>query len=87
MPSSYQLWKGTAKRVSLKTLNTLCNKLKTHPAILFDYKPDPEENSVKEQNDDTKMKNNKKFSLKSKYLFSLENGHYPLGQLARQILY
>lgn len=47
MPSSYQLWKGTAKRVSLKTLNTLCNKLKTHPAILFDYKPDLEENSVK----------------------------------------
>ena len=47
MPSSYQLWKGTAKRVSLKTLNTLCNKLKTHPAILFDYKPDPEESSGK----------------------------------------
>jgi len=46
MPSSYQLWKGTAKRVSLKTLNTLCNRLKTHPAILFDYKPDPE-SSVK----------------------------------------
>ena len=40
MPSSYQLWKGTAKRVSLKTLNTLCNKLRTHPAILFDYQPD-----------------------------------------------
>lgn len=40
MPSSYQLWKGTAKRVSLKTLNTLCNKLRTHPAILFDYTPD-----------------------------------------------
>lgn len=47
MPSSYQLWKGTAKRVSLKTLNTLCNKLKTHPAILFDYKPDLEDDSVK----------------------------------------
>jgi DNA-binding Xre family transcriptional regulator len=43
MTSSYQLWQGTAKRVSLKTLNTLCNKLKVHPAILFDYKPDPEE--------------------------------------------
>ena len=43
MPSSYQLWKGTAKRVSLKTLNTLCNKLRTHPAILFDYKPDTED--------------------------------------------
>ena len=42
MPSCYQLWKGTAKAVSLKTLNTLCNKLRTHPAILFDYKPDPE---------------------------------------------
>ena len=45
MPSCYQLWKGTAKAVSLKTLNTLCNKLKTHPAILFDYKPDTEERS------------------------------------------
>lgn len=43
MTSSYQLWQGTAKQVSLKTLNTLCNKLRTHPAILFDYKPDPEE--------------------------------------------
>jgi DNA-binding Xre family transcriptional regulator len=43
MPSCYQLWKGTAKAVSLKTLNTLCNKLKVHPAILFDYEPDPEE--------------------------------------------
>ncbi|HEV7906132.1 MAG TPA: helix-turn-helix transcriptional regulator [Pyrinomonadaceae bacterium] len=42
MPSSYQLWKGTARAVSLKTLNTLCNKLRTHPAILFDYKPDLE---------------------------------------------
>jgi DNA-binding Xre family transcriptional regulator len=43
IPSCYQLWKGTAKAVSFETLNTLCNKLKTHPAILFDYKPDPEE--------------------------------------------
>lgn len=43
LPSSYQLWKGTAQSISLKTLNTLCNKLKTHPAILFDYKPDSEE--------------------------------------------
>jgi DNA-binding Xre family transcriptional regulator len=45
MTSSYQLWQGTAKSVSLKTLNTLCNKLRTHPAILFDYKSDPEEES------------------------------------------
>jgi DNA-binding Xre family transcriptional regulator len=45
MTSAYQLWQGTAKAVSLKTLNTLCNKLRTHPAILFDYKPDPEEES------------------------------------------
>jgi DNA-binding Xre family transcriptional regulator len=43
LPSSYQLWKGTAQSISLKTLNTLCNKLRTHPAILFDYKPDPDE--------------------------------------------
>ena len=45
MPSCYQLWKGTAKAVSLKTLNTLCNELRTHPAILFDYEPDREEGS------------------------------------------
>jgi DNA-binding Xre family transcriptional regulator len=45
LPSSYQLWKGTAQSISLKTLNTLCNKLRTHPAILFDYKPDLEERS------------------------------------------
>ena len=43
MTSAYQLWHGTAKAVSLKTLNTLCNKLKTHPAILFDYTPELEE--------------------------------------------
>lgn len=41
--SCYQLWEGTAQMVSLKTLDTLCNKLRTHPAILFDYKPDSEE--------------------------------------------
>jgi DNA-binding Xre family transcriptional regulator len=45
MTSAYQLWQGTAKAVSLKTLNTLCNKLRTHPAILFDYEPDTEERS------------------------------------------
>lgn len=45
LPSCYQLWKGAAKRISLKTLNTLCNKLRTHPAVLFDYKPDWEEGS------------------------------------------
>lgn len=45
LPSSYQIWKGTAQSISLKTLNTLCNKLRTHPAILFDYQPDAEEKS------------------------------------------
>ena len=45
MPSAYHLWLGTAKAVSFKTLNTLCNKLKTHPAILFDYHPDLDEES------------------------------------------
>jgi DNA-binding Xre family transcriptional regulator len=45
MTSSYQLWKGTAKRISLKTLNTLCNKLNAHPALFFEYKPDLEERS------------------------------------------
>lgn len=47
LTSCYHLWEGTAKMVSFKTLNTLCNKLKVHPALLFDYKPDREENSVK----------------------------------------
>lgn len=41
--SCYQLWEGAAQMVSLKTLDTLCNKLKVHPAILFDYVPDPKE--------------------------------------------
>lgn len=44
--SCYQLWEGTAQMVSLKTLNIICNKLKTHPAILFDYKPDLEEETA-----------------------------------------
>lgn len=43
LTSCYQLWDGTAQMVSLRTLNTLCNKLKVHPALLFEYKPDPEE--------------------------------------------
>jgi DNA-binding Xre family transcriptional regulator len=43
LTSCYQLWEGTARMVSLETLNTLCNKLKVHPALLFEYKPDPEE--------------------------------------------
>jgi DNA-binding Xre family transcriptional regulator len=44
--SSYKLWEGTAQMVSLETLNTLCNKLRVHPAILFDYTSDPEEGSL-----------------------------------------
>ncbi|MBD0324945.1 MAG: helix-turn-helix transcriptional regulator [Pyrinomonadaceae bacterium] len=43
LTSCYQLWDGTSQMVSLKTLNTLCNKLKVHPALLFKYEPDPEE--------------------------------------------
>jgi DNA-binding Xre family transcriptional regulator len=43
LTSCYQLWEGTAQMVSLETLNTLCNKLKVHPALLFEYKPDPED--------------------------------------------
>lgn len=43
LTSCYQLWEGKARMVSLRTLNTLCNKLKVHPALLFEYKPDPEE--------------------------------------------
>lgn len=42
LTSCYQLWDGTAQMVSLKTLNTLCNKLKVPPALLFEYEPDPE---------------------------------------------
>jgi DNA-binding Xre family transcriptional regulator len=45
LTSCYQLWEGTAQMISLKTLNTICNKLKVHPALLFEYKPDPEERS------------------------------------------
>jgi DNA-binding Xre family transcriptional regulator len=40
--SCYKLWDGSAQMVSLETLNTLCNKLKAHPALLFDYVPDVE---------------------------------------------
>lgn len=40
MGSCYSLWKGSAKMVSLETLNTLCNKLGVHPALLFYYSPD-----------------------------------------------
>lgn len=40
--SCYKLWEGEAQMVSLETLNTLCNKLKVHPAILFDFQPDQE---------------------------------------------
>ncbi|PYS88040.1 MAG: hypothetical protein DMF64_21485 [Acidobacteria bacterium] len=43
LTSCYQLWEGTSQMISLRTLNTLCNKLKVHPALLFEYKPDPEE--------------------------------------------
>ena len=43
LTSCYQLWEGTAQMISLRTFNTLCNKLKVHPALLFEYKPDPEE--------------------------------------------
>jgi DNA-binding Xre family transcriptional regulator len=43
--SAYQLWEGKAKMVSLETLNRLCNTLKVHPAILFDYMPDIEKRS------------------------------------------
>jgi DNA-binding Xre family transcriptional regulator len=43
--SCYQIWEGTAKMVSLKTLDILCNRLKVHPAILFDYKADLEKGS------------------------------------------
>jgi len=43
--SCYQLWEGTAQMVSLKTLDTICNKLRVHPAILFDYKADAEKGS------------------------------------------
>lgn len=43
LTSCYQLWEGTAQMVALRTLNTLCNKLKVHPALLFEYQPDSDE--------------------------------------------
>jgi len=46
LTSSYQLWEGKAKMVSLRTLNTLCNKLKANPALLIDYTPDSDETPV-----------------------------------------
>lgn len=36
----YQLWDGTAQRIDLETLNTLCNALQVGPAYLFEYVPD-----------------------------------------------
>ena len=47
LTSCYQLWEGTVQMVSLRTLNTLCNKLKVHPALLFEYKPDPEDKAAR----------------------------------------
>ena len=47
LTSCYLLWEGKAKMISVKTLNTICNKLKVHPALLLDYNPDIEErNSI-----------------------------------------
>ncbi|MGH9765550.1 MAG: helix-turn-helix domain-containing protein [Blastocatellia bacterium] len=40
MGSCYQLWDDSTKMVSIRTLNTLCNKLNVHPALLFEYSPD-----------------------------------------------
>jgi DNA-binding Xre family transcriptional regulator len=45
LTSCYLLWEGKAKMISFKTLNTICNKLKAHPALLFDYEPDVKERS------------------------------------------
>jgi DNA-binding Xre family transcriptional regulator len=45
LTSCYQLWEGKAQMISLSTLNTLCNKLKAHPALLFEYVPDTEKGS------------------------------------------
>jgi DNA-binding Xre family transcriptional regulator len=45
LTTCYQLWEGKAKMISFKTLNTICNKLKAHPALLIDYEPDLEERS------------------------------------------
>jgi len=46
LTSSYQLWGGKAKVISLRTLNTLCNKLRVNPALLIEYTPDPDESPV-----------------------------------------
>lgn len=36
------LWKGEASRMSLQTINALCNALKCKPGNLFNYEPDKE---------------------------------------------
>jgi DNA-binding Xre family transcriptional regulator len=47
LTTCYLLWEGKAKMISFKTLNTICNTLKAHPALLFNYEPDFEErNSI-----------------------------------------
>ena len=46
MGSCYQLWEGSAKMVSIQTLNILCNKLNVHPALLFEYSPDPKASDI-----------------------------------------
>jgi DNA-binding Xre family transcriptional regulator len=40
LTSCYQLWNGTAEAITFQSLNTLCNTLRTHPGLLFDYTPD-----------------------------------------------
>ena len=45
MRSCYQLWNGTATMVSLETLDTLCDKLNAHPAMLLHYTPSPKRNA------------------------------------------
>lgn len=45
LTSCYLLWEGKAKMISFKTLNIICNTLKAHPALLFDYTPDTKSRS------------------------------------------
>jgi len=49
LTSCYQLWEGKAKMVAFRTLNTLCNEINAHPALLIEYTPDEDEQTTNRQ--------------------------------------
>lgn len=40
--SLFELYHGRAKRVDLKTLNSICKALGVQPGDILEYQPDPE---------------------------------------------